>query len=162
MRRPRPAVLALPAVLLCAAFLAGAEPQARAVLFYTPTCPYCHEVMERHLPPIQERFGAQLVIIPINVATPEGREVFLEFVEAFEIPREQRGVPALLVGRRVLVGSQEIPEQLPGIVAEGIAAGGIDWPELPLLREYVARNAAGTDTASAQITPGAQPPGPEG
>jgi len=36
------------------------------------------------------------------------------------------------------VGSAEIPEQFPGIVEEGLAAGGIGWPGLPGLEEVLA------------------------
>ncbi|MCA9971053.1 MAG: hypothetical protein KC425_12595, partial [Anaerolineales bacterium] len=48
-----------------------AEPQpiVQAVLFYSPTCPHCHQVITQDLPPIQEKYGAQLQILGVDTST---------------------------------------------------------------------------------------------
>ena len=124
----------------------------RAVLFYSPTCPHCHRVMTVDLPPLIARYGSRLRLASVNTATPGGQALYQATVEHFAIPEDRLGVPTLVVGNRVLVGSVEIPAEFPGIVERGLAAGGIDWPEVPQIRQAVAaseRAAFRSDTAAA-------------
>jgi uncharacterized membrane protein/thiol-disulfide isomerase/thioredoxin len=129
----------LTAALAACSTLVHAQPTVRAVLFFSPTCPHCHTVMEQHLPPLMDRFGGRLQVITIDASTPDGGRLYQDVVQAFDIPRSRLGVPALVVGDRVLVGADEIPQRLPGIVAAGLAAGGIDWPEVASIRGALAR-----------------------
>jgi uncharacterized membrane protein/thiol-disulfide isomerase/thioredoxin len=133
--------LALAALAGPAAATAGgaqdAEPQVRAVLFYSPECPHCHDVMEDHLPPLFERYGEALRIVAINVDTRQGQALYRAVAEHFRLPRQRLGVPALVVGERILVGAWEIPSQLPGLVAAGLAGTGIDWPAIPEVRSFL-------------------------
>jgi uncharacterized membrane protein len=116
------------------------DAEVRAILFYSPTCPHCHDVMDRYLPPILERFGDRLQVITINAATPDGGRLYQDMLTAYAVPRERLGVPALVVGGRLLVGSQEIPAELPAIVEAGLAAGGIDWPAVTSIQHSLARS----------------------
>jgi uncharacterized membrane protein len=102
-------------------------PVVRAILFHHPDCPHCHEVIEEVLPPLVERYGEQLQIGDADTHTEEGGALYQAAVEQLQISSERRGVPALIVGDVVLVGSIEIPEQLPGLIERGLAAGGVDW-----------------------------------
>jgi uncharacterized membrane protein len=43
----------------------------------------------------------------------------------------------MLVGETVLVGSFEIPERFPGIIEDGLAAGGISWPGIPEVQKLL-------------------------
>lgn len=140
LRLPRhflPLVLAIAWLSTSApSFAAGAV--VHAVLFYSPSCPHCHDVMENDLPPLMDKYGEQLDIIGINTSHPDGQALYQSAVAAFAIPRERLGVPALIIGDRVLVGSVEIPQQLPGLIEEHLAAGGVAWPAIPGLAEVVA------------------------
>jgi uncharacterized membrane protein/thiol-disulfide isomerase/thioredoxin len=107
----------------------------RAVLFFSPSCGHCHTVIQQVLPPISEKYGEQLEILLINITTPEGRQLFQSAAEYFKELREIRGVPTLVVGEQVLIGSLEIPEQFPNIIEAGIQSGGIEWPSIPGLAE---------------------------
>ncbi len=109
----------------------------QAVLFYSPTCPHCHEVIENVLPPLKEQYGEQLQLIGIDTSKQTGSQLYEASVEAFAIPREKLGVPALIVGDVVLVGSAEIPGQFPGIIEQGLADGGISWPAIPNLAQEI-------------------------
>ena len=110
----------------------------RAVLFYSPTCPHCHKVIQEGLPPIVEQYGDQLQILLINTQTQGGSELYVAAAEWGGIPENQRGVPLMVVGDDLLFGSVEIPAKLPGIVEEGLSNGGIDWPAFPGMEEVVA------------------------
>jgi uncharacterized membrane protein len=115
----------------------SADPVVHAVLFYSPSCGHCHKVIEQDLPPIAKKYGSQLEIIVVNVATPEGSQLFQSAAEYFKDVREIRGVPTMVVGEQVLIGSFEIPDYLPEIIENGLAQGGIDWPTFPGLREIL-------------------------
>jgi len=126
-------------------------PIVRAVLFYSPTCPHCHYVMNEVLPPLAEKYGAQLQIAAIDVTQASGQALYQSAVEKFGITEERQGVPALVVGATVLVGSSEIPEQLPSMIEGGLAKGGEDWPAIPGLSAALASNAA-ADPADSSAT----------
>lgn len=137
--------------LLCAALLVlyalgwqGVAPAAaesavvRAVLFYSPSCPHCHQVIEEVLPPLFERYGVQLQLVGIDTTTQGGGALFQAAVERYAIPPERQAVPMLIVGETILLGSGEIPNQFPGLVDFYLAQGGMDWPDIPGLCEAMA------------------------
>lgn len=141
---------------------AGAQgPVVRAVLFFSPTCPHCHKVINEDLPVIFQRFGgearvyfdqdlprdqvvyylvsnAQVELLLINASLADGHRLYSTSQEALAIPENRRGVPRLVVRDSVLVGSSEIPQFFPSIIEEGLAKGGIDWPDIAGLQEAVA------------------------
>ncbi|MDP2956033.1 MAG: vitamin K epoxide reductase family protein [Longimicrobiales bacterium] len=137
--RPSRALIAAVAFLLGSALPGGAqEPVVRAILFYSPTCPHCHEVIQRQLPPLKQQYGDQLVVIGVDVTTPSGQELYQATVAYFAIPESRLGVPTLLVGTDLMVGSLEIPERFPGIIERGLATRGIDWPPVEEIRQVLA------------------------
>jgi uncharacterized membrane protein len=111
------------------------SPVVHAVLFYTPTCPHCIEVIENVLPELDKEYGAQLEIFGFNTYTEEGSALYTTYLEVYEVPPDLQAVPALVVGDQYLIGSGEIPARFPTIIDEGLQAGGIDWPQIPGLME---------------------------
>jgi uncharacterized membrane protein len=141
---------ALLLVLLAAATATGQpaeEPAVRALLFSSPTCPHCRIVRDEVLPPLFARFGSRLNVVTVSTATRSGLGLYNEAVGHFAITR--RGVPLLLVGDAVLVGSDEIPARFPELIERHLAAGGVSWPELPGLAALL---------TTAQPTPLPAPP----
>jgi uncharacterized membrane protein/thiol-disulfide isomerase/thioredoxin len=159
----------------------NARAVVRAVLFYSPSCGHCHYVMTETLPPLLEKYGEQLQIIGVDVTQPQGQALFLSALQKFG--QESGGVPFLVIGETFLVGSLDIPEKLPGLIEHYLALGGVDWPDIPGLREAFAQSAdvpAASETAvdeptasvssqptleggaaAVQPQPTAQPPMPE-
>jgi uncharacterized membrane protein len=131
----------------------------RAVLFYSDTCPHCHEVMEVHLPPLAQKYGQQLDIVGIDVNHEVGYEMYQAMLVKFNVPDERVGVPTLVVGSEVLVGSVEIPERLPGIIEQGLASGGIDWPDIPGLKAVLEAQ-TGPSTERVSTAPQVETPAP--
>lgn len=131
------------------------EPVVRAVLFYSDTCDHCHEVMEEHLPPMAQKYGKQLDIVGVDVNHEVGMQMYQTMLVRYNVPDERVGVPTLVVGSEVLVGSDEIPEKFPGIIEQGLASGGIDWPDIPGLKEVIA---AQSESSPAQISTSQQQP----
>jgi uncharacterized membrane protein len=111
------------------------SPVVHAVLFYSPSCPHCKEVIETLLPELDQQYGSQLQIFGVNTYTEEGSALYGSYLEIYEVPQEMQGVPTLVVGDQYLVGSGQIPTEFPGIIKEGLQAGGIDWPPIAGLAE---------------------------
>ena len=136
---------------------AAQSPVVRAVLFYSPTCPHCHEVMKEHLPLIIEEYtgpvtvvswppvegdvleewpdiiaiyGEKLELIYIHAGKPLGSELYNTTDRRFNIPSERQGVPRMVIGETVLVGAIEIPEIFPALIKAGLESGGIPWPDI--------------------------------
>jgi uncharacterized membrane protein len=109
------------------------ENVVHAVFFYHPTCGHCEFVMSEVFPPLREQYGDQLQILEVNTATEEGQALYNASTALYEIPPEWQGVPRLLVGEQYLIGSQQIPQQFPGLIEQYLAEGGVDWPDLPNL-----------------------------
>jgi uncharacterized membrane protein len=124
--------------------LPGQSGPVRAVLFYSPTCPHCHTVIRDVLPQVFARFGGeprflqgdaahllsngQLEVLLVDGSHPDGFALYQSSAEALRIPPGRIGVPRLVCGDSVLVGSEEIPARFPDLVSRGLAAGGIGWP----------------------------------
>ena len=132
--------------------------RVRAVLFFSPTCPHCQIVIENELPPIFDAFGGQpeLKIVPsvpdeerfrylltnpmlqillIDASKSEGGALYVAATEYLGIPPEREGVPRLVIGDQVLLGATEIPTELPALIEQGLAQGGLDWPGIPGLAD---------------------------
>jgi uncharacterized membrane protein len=125
----------------------------RAVLFYSPACSHCHHVIDEVLVPMVNEYGDQLQIAGIDISQPGGSQLYHAAIGHYQIPDERRGVPTLVVDDVVLVGSGEIPEQFPTLFEEGLAAGGIDWPDIPGLAEILsAAEAEPSPTAASPAT----------
>jgi uncharacterized membrane protein/thiol-disulfide isomerase/thioredoxin len=114
------------------------EAAVRAVLFYSPTCPHCQHVIQDVLPPLFDQYGDRLQIVGIDITTIGGSAMFDVAVQRFGVPQERQAVPMLIIADTILLGSQEIPEKFPGLIELYLAQGGIDWPDVPGLREALA------------------------
>lgn len=111
------------------------DPVVHAILFYSPTCPHCHIVIDEYILPLLDKYGDQLEIIGADTSTPVGQTLFYSAIESFNIPTERRVVPMLIIDDIILLGSVEIPEKFPGLVEMYLAQGGVDWPDIPALIE---------------------------
>jgi uncharacterized membrane protein/thiol-disulfide isomerase/thioredoxin len=130
------------------------KPVVRAVLFWMNTCPHCHEVIERVLPPLQQKYGDQLDILMVEVVSEREWNALVETAIALGIP-EPYGVPFLVIGDRALMGSAQIPAELPGLIEKHLAAGGVDYPRLPALAALLPTPAS-ESALCAPATPCAQ------
>lgn len=111
------------------------SPVVRAVLFFSPYCGHCEQVINKDLPPLFHKYGTQLQIIGINVAQPDGAAMFETAMQRFNI--QEIAVPTLIVGDVVLIGSLDIPQQFPSLIEKYLARGGVDWPDIPGLTQVV-------------------------
>lgn len=143
--------------ILPASIVRAQNPVVNAVLFYSPSCPACHKVIQEDLPPLLEKFGSQLNIIGVNVSIQEGQELYQSAVKRFNIPEEKLGVPCLIVGETILVGTSEIPGHFPGIIENGLAQGGISMPDVPGLKEALANSPQANQGGEGSTDPAGNP-----
>jgi len=135
----------------------------RILLFYSPTCSHCHQVINEDLPPMisayggtptvyyvppppeEEAYGPSVLgmygetieILYINTMTDLGQTLFREAIARYQIPGERQAVPTMVISETILVGSGEIPDQFMELVNLAIGHGGIDWPDLPSLPDAI-------------------------
>jgi thiol-disulfide isomerase/thioredoxin len=72
-------------------------PVVCALLFYSPTCPHCHQVITEDLQPLLEKYGDQLRIVGVDTSSPGGQVLFQPAIERFNIPPERQAVPMLII-----------------------------------------------------------------
>ena len=175
MRRALTILLALLILAPAAPAAARSDGVIRGVLFYSPSCGHCHRVIEDHLPGIFAESGGApeaafdgrdeaappatllsngtLQLLMINVKTDPGADLYLMSTAAFEVPSAAEGVPRLVMGGEWFVGSGDIPAALPGLIDAGLAAGGIDWPDLEGIGSLLALAGAEAPAAAATTVP---------
>ncbi len=108
----------------------GLEPPVHAILFYSPTCPHCHTLINNHLVPLQEEYGSRLVILAFDVTQSWASEIYWEALRQYQVPQEDWVVPVMVLREEVLVGGDAIPIGL----VEALESGEpIDLPNLPPL-----------------------------
>lgn len=114
------------------------EAVVHAVMFWSEHCGYCHYVLENVLPPIQKKYGDQFDLLLLEVST-SAENVDRLFAAAKELgmSEDEVGVPFLIIGDRALVGADEIASQLPILIEEYLAAGGVGYPNLAALRDIL-------------------------
>ncbi len=124
------------------------QPVVHAVLFWTNGCPYCMHTLNTVLPPIQDKYQSQLSIQLIELASASDVDELYAFGTSLGLTKEQVVVPFLLIDHTTLVGEDVIRDQLPGLVDQYIASGGIEIPNMPILNEMLPR---GIDFASSDF-----------
>jgi len=107
------------------------------VVFWMNGCTHCHYVLQNALPPLQDRYGEQLEIKYIELVTIEEVDLIYVVAEAYGIDQNGVAVPFLIIGDEVLTGSDEVEQRLPGLIEKYLAAGGVDYPDIPFLRDML-------------------------
>ncbi len=107
-----------------------------AVLFYSPTCPHCHEVITYTVPELEAEFGDSMEILYIDVTTPTGQQMIFDACNVVGIPADVcGGVPMMVIGDDVLIGSADIPAKAAKLIRAGLKKGGLPIPAIPGLQE---------------------------
>lgn len=130
-------LLAVTLTFSSASAQAEAPPVVHAVMFWMNGCPHCHAVLDKVLPPLQEEYGERLDILLVEVVTMQDVEVLQQVAAAYNIPKDQTFVPFLVIGDHVLIGSHQIPNELPKLIEHYLAQGGVDFPSIPVLADIL-------------------------
>jgi len=123
-------------LLCCKTGYAFASDKVHVVLFWSPTCPHCHDVIENILPPIEEKFKDKLSITYIMLYKESQAAPFYKLASEYGIERNDAGVPFMIIGDKVLIGTDQIEKEMPRLIQDGIKQGGIPFPEKVLHSEF--------------------------
>jgi cytochrome c biogenesis protein CcdA/glutaredoxin len=101
-------------------------------LFYSETCPHCHDVMDNYLPTVYEKYRDRVEYEYINIYNnTELYQTMLALEQKLGLPQEEQGfVPTLVIGDKVLVGADQIRGKLEGHIDAYLAQGGVSYPSL--------------------------------
>ena len=124
------------------------SPKLHTVFFYSPTCPHCRKVIKEYLPGIQDKIGPSLQIVFINTTNPQGKVLFEAAMERFQVPKARQGVPILIMGNVILISDTEILQNFAKVVESYRLAGGAELPDVPSLKEELAKAAADSQAPS--------------
>jgi uncharacterized membrane protein len=113
------------------------ESRVHALLFYSPTCPHCHQVITEVLMPLQDRYGDRLVILGFDTSQQWANDLFYAALRRFKVPERDWAVPLMIVDEEVMVGGREIPERFPELLERGLEGDGIDLPSFPALLDFL-------------------------
>ncbi len=128
----------------------------RIVYFTAEGCSHCNAVINEVLMPLQTEYGERLQIKMIEISEPANYEMLMQAEEMFDIPQEERGLPTLIVGGKVLIGEEDIREQLSCLCETCLEAEGTSWPDIPGLEEVPVENQGETELIfdpQAEISP---------
>jgi cytochrome c biogenesis protein CcdA/thiol-disulfide isomerase/thioredoxin len=106
-------------------------PIVRMVYFYANDCPHCITIINEVLTPLQDEYGAQMQIKMVEISEPDHYELLIHAEEMFDVPQEEKGLPALVIDGQVLIGEDEVREQLSCLLNTCLGAGGTSWPDIP-------------------------------
>ncbi len=107
------------------------EPVVRLFVFYSQTCPHCEIVLEEVLPPLLEKYGAQLQVRYFDISVPENYQALLYLEKRYNL--EAEGIPQVFLGKRRMIGGGAIRDNLDRLIVEALEAGGVDYLELDLI-----------------------------
>lgn len=113
------------------------QPVVHAVMFWSDHCGYCHYVIETVLPPLQQKYGDQLQILMLEVSTLDNLDRLFAVAKEYGMSENEVGVPFLIIGDQVLLGSDEIAMQLPILIEQYLGQGGIGYPDSAALRDIL-------------------------
>ncbi len=102
------------------------EPVARFFVFQAQDCAHCRAVEEEVLGPLAAEYGDQVDIKTFDIGALENYEVMIRLER--EHGTSGMAIPQVFIGNQVLVGEEQIREELRDRVDECLAAGGCDFP----------------------------------
>jgi glutaredoxin len=87
-------------------FGANSFAEVAIILFWMEDCVHCEEVLNTVLPEIEFQFNDQVYIFPIELRDIETVDTFYQMAERLGVPKNNIGVPLVIIGRQVLTGDQ--------------------------------------------------------
>lgn len=132
---------------------ASGGPSVRMVYFYANDCPHCIKVIDEVLKPLQADYGDRMEIKMVEISEPDNYELMIKAEEVFEVPAEERGLPTLIIDSTVMIGEDEIRNDLPCLLDTCLDAGGTSWPDIPGIEEISIEESGGGGGSSLDFSP---------
>ncbi len=124
----------------------------RIVIFWMQGCGHCEKVKTEVLLPLREKYTTRLEIIEVEVRDADTSGRLDRASAALGFPSGSVGVPFLIIGNKGLIGSLQIPAELPGLIEQHLASGGVDLPKLPGLENIASvAGSSGQPAATGEV-----------
>ena len=97
------------ALIFCLPFAFAEEEEVAAeklevAIFTSPTCAHCQKFKREYLETLKQDFEGKVKFAEFDVSKPEDSVIFHDTLQEYGIGVEDMGVPALVVGKTVLMG----------------------------------------------------------
>jgi len=115
------------------------SPVVHLAMFWMQGCPACEEVIQHVLPPLKAEHGSHLDVLLVELTTQEDVDQLFALAADLGVQQEQIGVPFLIIGDRVLIGSAQVSGELPDLIVTYLTHGGIDLMDHPVLASELTR-----------------------
>jgi thiol-disulfide isomerase/thioredoxin len=119
--------------LMCLPVVTSADQAvAQFFVFHAQDCSHCRAVEDDVLTPLSEEYGKQIEVRSFDIGALENYEVMVRLEREYGV--SGLAIPQIFIGDQVLVGEDQIRDQLRGLIEECLAAGGCDFPteDLPI------------------------------
>jgi len=91
------------------------------ILFWMQDCPHCEEVLATVLQEIEITYQDQIAVFPIELKEVETIDTFYAMAERLGVPKNNIGVPLIIIGDQVLTGD-EIKQKLTNLIDKNLQA----------------------------------------
>lgn len=129
-------------------------PVIHILYFSSVDCPKCWVVEQEVLKPLEERYGSRLDIHRLEIGDPAAYELLVRTEEYFRVAPEKRGLPTIVIGDQILIGEEEVRQQLPCLVEKCLVESGAALPPIPGLDAALSGNPAPSAGPLASVEPG--------
>jgi cytochrome c biogenesis protein CcdA len=110
-------------------------PVIHILYFYSVDCTHCQAVERDVLKPLEEKYAGSMDVRYLEIGDPTAYELLVRTEEYFGVAPEKRGLPTVVIGDRILIGEDEVRQQLPCLVEKCLAETGADFPPIPGLAD---------------------------
>ena len=111
-------------LMLCPQLVSAQEKAVpAAVLYYSDHCSHCLRFKKEVLPGLKEKYGARVRWGEVCVDQPDNLAMFWAVVKHYRGEDAKPYIPSMEVGDNILIGGEELRDNLTGALDEAIAKG---------------------------------------
>jgi cytochrome c biogenesis protein CcdA/glutaredoxin len=99
---------------------------ARFRFFYSEDCDDCQQVKDEFFPTLLAQYGEQIEIDYLEISDPDVFQQMVSMEDQYAVPPEEADIPEVFIGEHALIGVDQIRAELPGLIEEYLALGGVE------------------------------------
>ena len=117
-------LFAVLALIFCLPLAFADGGKLEVALFTSPTCGHCQKFKREYLQTLKQDFQDKVKFVEFDVSKPEDSVIFHDTLQEYGISVENMGVPAMVVGKSVLMGyPSQIRTQGPSVILKALREG---------------------------------------
>ncbi len=92
------------ALIFCLPFAFAEEEKLEVAIFTSPACGHCQKFKREYLATLKQDFQDKVKFVEFDVSKPTDSVIFYDTLKEYGIKVDDMGVPAMVVGKSVLMG----------------------------------------------------------